>query len=94
MSRARAGAGRNSKNAAARVESDAGAPRKNKQCASADLRLDPDHVLTANLWVQSALAAILWVQQVNYSLTASLKTKAVLTPLGQLMGPIAAKLWV
>lgn len=94
MSRARAGAGRNSKNAAARVESDAGAPRKNKPCAAGDLRLDPDLVLTANLWVQFALTAILWVQQANYPLTAPLKTKAVLTPLGQLMGPIAADLWV
>jgi len=32
----------------------------------------------ANLWVQSALAAILWVQLVNYSQTAPLKTNVLL----------------
>ncbi len=57
-------------------------------------KLDQESVLAANLCVQSALAAILWVQLVNYSQTAPLKTKGLLTPLGQLMGPTAAKLWV
>ena len=50
--------------------------------------------LTANLWVQSALAATLWFQRANYSQTAPLKTKGVLTSRGQVMVPNAAKLWV
>ena len=54
--------------------------------------LDPDLVLTANLWVQSALSATLWFQRANYSQTAPLKTKGVLTSRGQFMVPTAAKL--
>ncbi len=42
--------------------------------------LDPDLVLTANLWVQSALTAILWVQLANYSEQPPLKTKGLITP--------------
>ena len=56
--------------------------------------LDPDLVLTANLWVQSALTAILWVQLANHSEQPPLKTKGLITPPGQFMGPTAANLWV